>query len=97
MDASNRRQRGLRVLTTLLGVLVGFGVGAGWATFAEEAADRSSTSTLPVRSSSKTSPSSHDAQADRKLDQLLAGQQTMLQRFDAVLEELRVVKIRCSN
>ncbi len=100
MDVSTRHRRGFQVATALIGVLVGFGLGAGWASFAEEASDRSSTYTLPLKSaksSAKPESTARDSQLDRKLDQLLAGQQTILQKFDGVLEELRVVKIRCSN
>ena len=100
METRTRHRRGLQVVTALIGVLVGFGLGAGWASFAEEASDRSSTYTLPLKSSNssaKSDSTARDSQSDRKLDQVLAGQQTVLQKLDSVLEELRVVKIRCSN
>lgn len=90
------RPHGAHVFLALAGLLIGFGMGAGWVTFAEEAADRSATSTAAKRSSTSAKSTGRDSQVEHKLDQLLAGQQTILKQFDAVLEELRIVKIRCS-
>ena len=36
------------------------------------------------------------AALERKLDQVLANQQAILQKFDAVMEELHIIKIRAS-
>ncbi|MBI2495180.1 MAG: hypothetical protein HYW10_01210 [Candidatus Omnitrophica bacterium] len=38
-----------------------------------------------------------DAQLMKKLDQILANQQTILQKFDAVMEELRIIKVRTTK
>ena len=36
------------------------------------------------------------ARMEEKLDRILANQQTILQRFDQVMEELRIVKVRAT-
>ena len=36
------------------------------------------------------------ARIEEKLDQVLANQQTILQKFDEVMEELRIVKVRAT-
>lgn len=74
------------------------GLSLAWIVQAEEATTRR------TRSTSKTSESSSaadDVKVIRKLDQILKNQETMLQnqqeilgRFDAVMEELRIVKVR---
>ena len=56
------------------------------------------TTTLAKEAASKT-PSGKEpslAQVEDKLDQILANQQTILGRFDAVMEELRIVKVRAT-
>ena len=37
------------------------------------------------------------AAIDKKLETILENQQLILQRMDAVLEELRIVKVRCTR
>jgi len=37
------------------------------------------------------------ARLDKKLNQIIATQETILQRFDAVMEELRIIKIRSTR
>lgn len=37
------------------------------------------------------------ASIDKKLQTILDNQQLILQKFDAVMEELRIVKIRCTD
>ena len=37
------------------------------------------------------------AAIEKKLDQILANQQTILLRFDAVMEELRIIKVRATR
>lgn len=37
-----------------------------------------------------------EARIEQKLDQILSNQQTILQRFDQVMEELRIVKVRAT-
>lgn len=34
---------------------------------------------------------------DKKLDEILANQQSILQKLDAVMEELRIIKVRATN
>lgn len=37
-----------------------------------------------------------DAELEKKLDQILANQALILQKFDAVMEELRIIKVRAT-
>ena len=37
------------------------------------------------------------ASIDKKLEAILENQQLILKKFDAVMEELRIVKIRCTR
>ena len=64
-------------------------------------------STPHTHNVSKKSPagdtSSSDASVDRRLqdilnrqDEILRNQQTILQKFDAVMDELRIIKVRAS-
>ena len=81
--------------TASIGLLVLFIFGLGlWVKSETQAAEpgRSSRSSRP--------PSSGDGTGEdvvaRKLDQVLATQETILQRLDEVMEELRIVKIRAT-
>ena len=47
-----------------------------------------------AKAAGSSSPSAKDALIERKLDQILAGQQAILQKFDAIMEELRIIKVR---
>lgn len=42
-------------------------------------------------------PSLDGAAIEKQLDTILDNQQLILKQFDAVLEELRIVKIRCTR
>ncbi len=59
-------------------------LGAWWTTHAAE------TSQQPVASSESS------AKVLQKLDQILEHQQQMLKRFDEVMEELKIIKIRAT-
>jgi len=50
----------------------------------------------PSRStrSSKSSSGGSSANVDQKLDEILANQKAILQKFDAIMEELRIIKVR---
>lgn len=45
----------------------------------------------------KESASVDAASIEKKLDQILANQQAILSRFDAVMEELRIIKVRATR
>jgi hypothetical protein len=51
--------------------------------------------TAPATKSSR--PSKTEDALERKLDEVLANQKAILQKFDAVMEELRVIKIRATQ
>ena len=76
-----------------LGAALGLSLSSG--SFAEDSPDRASRGDHPP--SAALSKEASSKAIDEKLDQLLATQQSILQRFDAVLEELRIVKIRCTS
>lgn len=46
---------------------------------------------------SRRAPDPSLSALEKKLDQVLANQALILQRFDAVMDELRVVKVRCTQ
>ncbi len=60
---------------------------------------------MPVLHAKETSSSSADKEVSRsdlsqvqnKLDQVLANQQTIMQKFDAIMDELRIIKVRAST
>ncbi len=76
-----------------LGAALGLSLSSG--SFAEDAPDRASRGDRPLSAAPSKETSSKTT--DEKLDQLLATQQSILRQFDAVLEELRIVKIRCTS
>ncbi|MBI4597225.1 MAG: hypothetical protein HY737_02345 [Candidatus Omnitrophica bacterium] len=86
----------------LVALSVGIGIGwmsrpAVWA--AEEDATppvRSSRATTKSAAASTTSSSSGNAKLEKKLDEILANQQDILKRFDAVMEELKIIKVRAT-
>ena len=50
-----------------------------------------------VGAATKESVKTDTTAIDKKLDQILANQQTILSRFDAVMEELRIIKVRSTR
>jgi len=40
---------------------------------------------------------SHQTRLEDKLEKVLANQQAILQKFDAIQEELRIIKVRASS
>ena len=95
MDAQTTRKHGAWVL-----LIVGIGLGtclfSAVESMAEEAA-RPTRSVLGGAASGASSASGKDAGVERKLDQILANQETILQRFDQVMEELRIIKVRSTS
>lgn len=59
-----------------------------------ESGNRSSRSTTSSRT--ETSSRSSDASIQTKLDEILANQKKILEEFEVVKEELRIIKIRAS-
>jgi hypothetical protein len=53
---------------------------------------------VPTSRSTRSSKSSSGSNAnlEKKLDEILAKQETILQKFDTVMEELRIIKVRTS-
>ena len=94
----NRRGRAL--WTHVPAILVGIGIGLGMAShpvFSQEehaVPDRSTKATTTKPASKSSGGGTKDSQIERKLDQILSTQQDILSKFDAVLEELRIIKVR---
>jgi len=100
--------RGVRWLIVFVGIVIGIGMlQLSQASSDEEAAPPMTTRRTPTRHSTKKSASeSHETPSDpmsRRLEEILdtqktilANQQTILQKFDAVMEELRIIKVRAS-
>ena len=104
MDATKRRQVWSRSLVIVLTIGVSVSLWSMAASSADEASDRASrsrtrssvTSAEQSSQSDQSKEKDRDAQIERKLDEILSNQQTILQRFDAVMEELRIIKIRAT-
>lgn len=74
-------------------ILLGVGIALSLVTgelFSQEPSGAKSAK--PATSSSRSKEK--DAQIEQKLDQILANQQAILQKFDAMMEELRIIKVR---
>lgn len=68
---------------------------AAWLGTETQAAERSRTSQSKASGSTEASVQGESKLA-AKLDQVLANQDTILQRFDDVMEELRIIKVRAT-
>lgn len=92
----------------LLGLGIGLGVclwsAAGSRAYEEEGAAKPAEAVKASRSvlgsGAKQTESGVSSQAknslEKKLDEILANQKTILQRFDQVMEELRIIKVRAT-
>ena len=83
--------RSLRALILVIIVATG-----GAVVLAEEPSPSAQPSARSSRATSSESKSGND-KLERKLDQILEHQQAILHKFDDVMEELRVIKIRASQ
>ena len=92
METRTTRKRGVWVLL-IVGIGLGIGLSLAVESMAEESA-RATRSVLGGAASGGSSASSKDAGVEKKLAQILANQETILQRFDQVMEELRIIKVR---
>lgn len=86
-------------------ILIGVGVAgtALWPGTRAAAEEMAASSSAPRAVGRKPASSGDQAKVDRKLEEILKNQQTIietqqaiLKRFDAVMEELRIVKVRAS-
>jgi len=76
--------------------LIALVVGLGTVVVGSSSLVLSDEETVPKRSSrsSKSSSGGSSANVDQKLDEILANQKAILQKFDAIMEELRIIKVR---
>ncbi len=86
------------VWTHLAAVLVGGVLAGGWLQHvgAEESTRRTKPEPKPVTVSDFGDVQRVLNQILKNEEQILANQQTMSQRFDAVMEELRIIKVRAT-
>jgi len=83
-------------------LLIVVGIGASlWAAGSLVAEDQATTANRAPRSRQKTrterAAASNQTRLESKLETILANQQAILQKFDAVQEELRIIKVRASS
>ena len=90
-------------LSRTVGAVVAIAIGAGlflgvWALWCAAAEEASSRSSRPPSRASATKQAggetSDTAHLEAKLDEILATQQAILSKFDAIMEELRIIKVR---
>ncbi len=102
MDATKRRQVWSRSLVIVLTIGLSVSLWSIAASSADEPSDRASrsrtrSSVASADQSNQSKEKDQNAQIERKLDEILSNQQTILQRFDAVMEELRIIKVRATR
>ena len=90
-----------RSTTWFVAMVVGIGLGVSCWFSALSWAKQTTVKARSSTTSSATKPSTpsqeaSDAKLEKKLDEILANQQTILQKFDAVMEELRIIKVRAT-
>ena len=96
MDRTAQR----RVWVRRAAILFGIGLIAGFFSSRvslgqdTETRPRAAQATSKIAETSSARSKDKDAQLMNKLNQILANQQTILQKFDAVMEELRIIKVR---
>ena len=90
----NRRPQFSPLMGTLA-LVVSVGV---WRAFAVSDETETTDSSTTTDSSPGAGTSQVDARKlEAQLDQVLASQEQVLQRFDGILEELRIIKVRSSS
>ena len=82
-------------------LVVAWIVASFWACGALFAEDQATTASRTARSRQKARTervaASHQTRLEDKLEKVLANQQAILQKFDAIQEELRIIKVRASS
>ena len=73
-----------------------FGLGVWSGSAAEESPSKSSRSSRASSATKAQEDGSEIAGLEKKLDEILANQQTILSKFDAIMEELRIIKVRAT-
>ena len=98
MSAQTRRARGARLGLIALGVGSGVALWSAATSRAEQETGKSSRDVLgkPRQEETRDSGSASTSALEKKLDRILANQETILQRFDQVMEELRIIKVRAT-
>ena len=95
---SSTRMRWWIALTLGCALAAGAGFGALARAADEEGSSTRTThrTTKATTAATSTAPKTDSLALERKLDDVLAGQQAILKRLDEVMEELKIVKIRAS-
>lgn len=98
MDQVVRGFSAHRLIPVIMGLSVSVGVASHPLWRVHDAAAETARSSQPAeRSTRPPEDMTEEARMQEKLDTILATQQTILQRFDAVLEELRIIKVRSAS
>lgn len=63
---------------------------------AEESSSKSSRSPRAASTAKTQGEGGELARLEEKLDEIIANQQTILGKFDAIMEELRIIKVRAT-
>ena len=82
----------LAIAVGVLGLVIG-SLGSSVLVAAETPANKPSAQSAKQPTQSDRA---RETRIEQKLDQILSNQQTILQRFDQVMEELRIVKVRAT-
>ena len=95
MDQGTRHQMTAAGLALAVGAGMLLGAAAVWSADAADA----SRSSRPSRAGTAKTAAAGDldlSDIEEKLDEILSGQQAILKKFDAVMEELRIIKVRAT-
>ena len=93
-DPASRASR--MAVGLIAALLVGALAHAGLRAAEEEAASGSRPRRTSRSSAGKSASKLDERRIDQKLDEIIENQQKILKRFDEVMEELRIVKIRAT-
>ena len=84
------------MVAIVIGAGLFLGLWAPWGAAAEEASSKSSRRSRASATKEAGGETSDTAHLEAKLDEILATQQTILSKFDAIMEELRIIKVRAT-
>ena len=96
MHTRTARKHGAWLLLIGLGIGLSVGLWSAAGSAAEEAAKSSRSVLGGVKPTESSKSKAKEDEIAKKLDEILANQQTILQRFDQVMEELRIIKVRAT-
>ena len=96
MDSTATTRRWFHATALALGIMVSLLYAWAQVSSAVEAPAEDRSSRAAGKTGSTSSGGGKEAQILSRLDEVLATQRTILEKFDAVMEELRIIKIRAT-